>query len=101
MGDEGGTQLRDIVRFREQWVRVFHKLLNAKSLNLDPIIIDPLPPRPLGQSLRGEPSVDEMMRAIKTLPNWQAVGPANLSADLLEFDHPDSIQCFHHILFNV
>lgn len=99
--DEDGTLLRDKVQIRERWMRAFHKLLNTKSLKLDPTIIDPLPPRPLEQSLGDEPSVDEMMGAVKTMPNWKAVGPDDLPAELLKIDHPDFIQCFHHILVNV
>ena len=71
--DENGTLLRYRVGTRERWVRFFDKLLNAKSLKLDPITIELLPPRPLEASLGDEPSMDEMMEVIKGMPNWKAV----------------------------
>ena len=43
--DEYGTLLRDAVRIRERWVRLFHNLLNTKSLKLDPTIIELFLPR--------------------------------------------------------
>ena len=42
---ENGTLLRDEVH--ERWVRFFDMLLSAKSLRLDPTIIEMFPPRPL------------------------------------------------------
>ena len=81
--DEDGTLLRDQVRIRERWLGHFHKLLNTKSLKLDPaVIIDLLPPRPLELSLGDEPSMDEMMGVIKSMSNWKAVGPDDLPAEL-------------------
>ena len=34
------------------------------------------------------------------VPNWKAVRPDGLPAELLKLDHPEIIQCFHHILLN-
>ena len=42
-----------------------------------------------------------MMGVINTMSNWKAVGPDDLQADLVKLDHPEFIQCFHHILVNV
>ena len=59
MRDEDGTLLRDKVRIRERWSGFYHKLLNTKSLKLDPTIIDLLPPRPLSVPLGDVPSMDD------------------------------------------
>ena len=72
------------------------------TLELDPKIIDQLfPPRLLEVSLGDEPSMDEMMEVIKGMPNWKAVGPDGLPADVLKLDHPEDAQCFHSILVDV
>ena len=89
--DEDGKLPRDNVRIREQWVRVFDKLLTTKSLKFDTTIVDPLPPRPLELSLEDEPSLDETMGVIKVMPNWKPVGPDGLPSELLNFDHPEII----------
>ena len=97
-----GTLLQDKVRIRKRWAGFQHKLLNTKSLNLDPTIVDLLPPRPLELSLGDEPSMDEMMtEALKGMSHWQAVGPDGFPAELLKIDHPAFAQCFHNILANV
>ena len=38
--DEDGTLLREEVRIRERWSGFYHKILNTKSLKLDPTVID-------------------------------------------------------------
>ena len=50
-------------------------------------IIEPLSPRPLSLSLGDEPSLDETMGVIKAMPNWRALGPDGLPAELLILDH--------------
>ena len=35
------------------------------------------------------------------MPNWKAVGPDSLPAELLKFDHPEFIRYFHNLLVNV
>ena len=75
---------------------VYPKLLNTKSLKLDPTIFNLLPPRPLELSLGDEPSMDEMTEALKGMSNWKAVGPDGLPAELLKIDHPAFAQCFHN-----
>ena len=40
--DEDGILLRGVELIREQWVRWFHTLLNAKSPKLDPNIVEGL-----------------------------------------------------------
>jgi len=99
--DEDGTLLRDQARIRERWAGHYHKLLNTKSLKLDPTIIDLVPPRPLKLSLGNEPSIDEMMEAVKGMSNWKAVGPDGLPVEVLKLDHPAFVQYFHSILVNV
>ncbi len=42
-----------------------------------------------------------MTEAPKGMPNWKAVGPDGLPAELLKIDHPAFAQCFHNILVNV
>lgn len=35
------------------------------------------------------------------MPDWKAVGPDSLPAELLKFDHPDFNQYFHNLLDNL
>ena len=79
----------------------YHKLLNTKSLELDPTIIDLLSPRPLKLSLGDGPSMDEMTEALKGRSNLNAVGPDGLPAELPKINHPTFAQCFQNLLANV
>ena len=45
--------------------------------------------------------MDEITEVIKGMPNWKAVGPDGLPAELLKLDHPEFVLCFHSILVNV
>ena len=45
--------------------------------------------------------MDQTMGVIRAVPNWKAVGPDGLPAEILKLDRPEIIQCFHHILANV
>ena len=42
-----------------------------------------------------------MTAVIRGIPNWKAVGPDSLPAELLKFDHLEFIQYFHNVLVNV
>ena len=90
--DVKGTLLRDRMRIRERWARFYHTFWNTKSLTLSPTIIDLLPPRPLEESLRDEPSMDEMTDVIKGMSNWKAVGPDGVPSELPILDHPEFVQ---------
>ena len=93
--------LQHKVRIRELWAGFYDKLLNTKPLTPDPTITDLLPPRPLKVSLGDKPSMNEMVEALKGIPNREAVRPDGLPVELLKTDHPAFAQCFHHILVNV
>ena len=82
-------------------MRFYNTLLYTKSLKLDPTIVDLMPQRLLQLSLGDELSRDEMMEVIKGMPNWKAIGPDGLPAELLKLDHPEFVQCFLRILFDV
>ena len=45
--------------------------------------------------------MDEMTAALKSMPNWNAVGPDGFPAELLKIDQPAFAQCFHNILVDV
>ena len=59
------------------------------------------PQRPLAPSLGVEPTMDDMMGVIRGMPNWKAVGPDSLPAEVLKLDHPEFIRYFHNLLVNV
>ena len=44
--------------------------------------------------------MDNMMEVIRGMPNWKAVGPDSLPAEVLNLDHPEFIRYFHHLLVN-
>ena len=58
--DEDGTLLGDNTRTHERWSGFYHKLLNARSLELDHTTIGLLQPRRLKLSLGDEPSMDKI-----------------------------------------
>ena len=45
--------------------------------------------------------MDDMMGVIRGMPNWKAVGPDSLPAEVLKLDHPEFIRYFHNLLVNV
>ena len=86
------SYVRDMVRIRERWPGFILKLLNTKSLKLDPTIIDLLPPRPLKLSLEDELSMQEMTEALGGMSNWNAVRLDGLPAQLYKIDpHSPSV----------
>ena len=82
--DEGGRLLRDKGRIRERWVRFFRSLLNSKSDMLDPDIPKRLPQQPVASALGIDPTEEEVAAAMKATANADAVGPDELSAELLK-----------------
>ena len=42
--------------------------------------------------------MDDMMGVIRGMPNWKAVGPDSLPAEVLKLDHPKCIRYFHNLL---
>ena len=68
---------------------------------LDLTITALFPQRPLAPSLVVEPTMDDMMAVIRGMPNWKAVGPDALPAEVLKLDHPEFIRHFHNLLVNV
>ena len=89
--DEEGTLLRDKVRIRKRWGGFFQTLLNKKSPKLDLTITALFSQRPLAPSLGVEPTIDDMMGVIQGMPNWKAVGPDTLPAEVLKVEHPEFI----------
>ena len=99
--DEDGTLLKDKVRVHERWAGYLGTLLNTKSPNLDPTISGLFPRRLLAPSLGDEPTIDDITAVIRGMPNWKAVGPDSLPAELLKIDHPEFIHYFRNLLINV
>ena len=42
--------------------------------------------------------MDDMTGVIWGMPNWKAVGPDSLPAELLKLDNPEFIRRFHNLL---
>ena len=82
--DEEGKLMRDKGRIRLRWVRFFRSLLNAKSEMLDPDIPKRLPQHPVASALGIEPTEEEIVTAMKAMASAKAVGPDDLSAELLK-----------------
>ena len=82
--DENGVLLRDVELIREQWVRWFHSLLNAKSPRLDPNIAEGLDQWPENMPLGVQPTMQELTDAIRSLANGKAVGPGGISIELFK-----------------
>ena len=82
--DENGVLLRDVELIREQRVRWFHTLLNAKSPRLDPNIAEDLDQWPENMPLGVQPTMKELTDAIRSLANGKAVGPDGVSVELFK-----------------
>ena len=79
--DEIGVPLRDVELIRVRWVRWFPTLLNAKSPRLDPNIVEGLGQWPENMLLGVQPTMQELIDAIRSLANGNAVGPDGLSVE--------------------
>ena len=99
--DEDGTLPRDNVRIFKRWARFFGTLLTTTYSKLDLTISALFPQRPLTALLGDEPTMDDMPAVIRGMPNWKAVGPDSLPAEILKIDHPEFIRYFHNLLVNV
>ena len=82
--DENGVLLRDVELVRERWVRWFPTLLNAKSPRLDPNIAKDLDQWPENMPLGVQPTMKELIDAIRSLVNGKAVGPDGVSVELFK-----------------
>ncbi|CAN0446633.1 unnamed protein product, partial [Laminaria digitata] len=58
------------------------------------------PQQPLTPSLGDEPTMDDTTAVIRGMPNWKAVRPDSLPAELLKLDHPEFIRYFYNLLVN-
>ena len=45
--------------------------------------------------------MDDMVGVIRGMPNWKAVGPDALPAEVLKLDHPEFIGYLHNLLVNL
>ena len=82
--DENGVLLTDVKLIREQWVRWFHTLVNAKSPRLDPNIAEGLDQWPENMPLGVQPTIQELTDAIRSLANGKAVGSDGVSVELFK-----------------
>ena len=71
------------MRIRKRWGGVFQTLLNKKSPKLDLTITALFPQQHLAPSLRVEQTMDDMIGVIRGMPNWKAVVPDTLPAEVL------------------
>ena len=72
---EEGRLLRDNAFIRERWLRWFYKLLNIKSVTLDPSIVSELKQWPPCRPLDDTQSRYEVEEVIRSLTNRKSVGP--------------------------
>ena len=99
--DEDGPLLRDNVRILERGARFFGTLLTTKSSKFDPTISALFLQRPLAPLLGDEPTMDDMTAVFRGMPDWKAVRPDSLPAELQNIDHPEFTRYFHGLLGNV
>ena len=72
--------LRDV----ELIPRWFHTLLNTKSPKLDPNITEALDQWPVNTPLGAQPTMQELIDAIRSLANGKAVGPDGIPVELFK-----------------
>ena len=102
LGAYGHDELNNnAMSIRKRWGGVFQTLLKRKSPKRDLTITILFPQRPLAPSLGVEPTMDDMMGVIPGTPNWKAIAPDSLPAEVLKLDHPEFIRYFHHLLVDV
>ena len=70
----------------------FQNFSNMKSMKLVLPIIELFSPWLRTLSREDEPFMGDTTEFCKGMPNWKAVGPDGLRAELLKLDHPELIQ---------
>ena len=80
--DHNGVLLRDVELISERWVRWFHTLLTAKSL--EPNIAGGLDQWPENIPLGVQPTMRELTDVIRSLANGKTVGPDGVSVELFK-----------------
>ena len=99
--DEEGIMLRDSGLVLGRWARFFGTLLNVKSDKLRLDIIEELPLWPITHVLGVEPTENELIGALRSMANAKAVGPDELSVELLKLgiNHdPTVLREFHRVI---
>ena len=103
--DENGKLLRKLDEIRARWRRYFTFLLNTTSATLNRTIIEGLSQKPTALSLGDPPVVTETNKALRYMTNGKAMGPNELSAELLKLGLSDRtheiLLAFHDIIVAV
>ena len=82
--DEDGILLTDVDLIREGWLRWLHTFLNAKSPTFCPNIVEGLDRWSEKTPLVVQPTMQELSDAIRSLKNGKAVGPDEVSVELIK-----------------
>ena len=82
--DEDGILMTDVDLIREGRLRWFHTFLNAKSPTLDPNIAEGLDQWSEKMPLGVQPTMQELTDTIRLLANGKAVGPDEVSVELIK-----------------
>ena len=101
IGDEDGNLLPKLEEIRSRWRRYFVFLLNTTSAALNRTTIEGLSSKPVALSLGDLPVVNETKQALRSMTNGKAMGPDELSAELLKLGLSNSshetLLAFHGI----
>ena len=88
--DENGKLLRKLDEIRARWRQYFTSLLSTTSAALNRTIIEGLSQKPTALLLGDPPVVSETKKTLRSMANGKAVGPDELSAQLLKIGLSDS-----------
>ena len=102
--DEEGIILRDPGLVLGRWARFFGTLLNSKSDQLRLDVIEELPRWPITPALGVEPTEIELIGALRSMANANAVGPDELPVELLKLgiNHdPTALREFRRMITRV
>ena len=97
--DQEGIMLRDPGLVLGRWAQFFGTLLNSKSDKLRLDIIEGVPP--VAYALGIEPTENEVTRALRSMANAKAIGPDELSVELLTLGinhNPTVLREFHRVI---
>ena len=102
--DETGQLLRDPRDILERWRRYFQSLLKSESAKRDPAILEQTARGLLSLSLDDNPTVEEVVQALRQMAGGKVMGPDDLPSELLKLvlrGNQEILAALHELVLSV
>ena len=97
---DGSTLLKEKSNINSRWREHFSNLLNRPS-TVDPTVLDQIPQKPMVSSLDLDPTMDEVLKAIRQTSSGKASGMDGIPAELFKSAGPVALEAFHSLITHI